>query len=111
MPNYFIAFDLPGTDEISQMLARRAIMETFPLRNFQYLSNGWFIQTDWPPEEIRLWMLEVIRPAMEGIVIRVNDPIFGKPANRADLPEWLWLSIKNDGDFTLGGASEVSQLA
>ena len=96
MANYFIAFDLPDTrNEQSRRPIADAMADAFPLRNFQYLSNGWFIQTDWPAEDIRLWLLELIHPSWRGTVIRITDPMFGHPVDSSDLPEWLLIKNEN----------------
>jgi len=96
MANYFISFDLsPTVNEKERPPMAKVIAETFPLRSFQFLSNGWFIQTDWPAEDIRLWLLGEISPSWRGVVIRITDPMFGQPRDPADLPEWLLIENKD----------------
>lgn len=96
MSNYFISFDLLDThNEQSRKPIADAIRETFPLRSFQFLSNGWFIQTDWLAEDVRHWLLDLIRPSWKGTVIRITDPMFGRPTDPSDLPEWLLIKNEN----------------
>lgn len=96
MANYFIGFDLSESknEELRRPMSS-VIQETFAPYCFQYLSNGWFIATEWPPEDIRTWLLSEISPSWHGIVIRITSPMFGLPSNVSDLPEWLLIGNEN----------------
>lgn len=92
MANYFISFDLPEMDNEQERVPIAArIHEQFgAVKTFQFTKNGWFINTDWHPDDIRTWLLNEIHPSRQGIVIRITDPMYGVPSD-SDLPEWLLL--------------------
>ena len=95
MASYFISFDLATTaNEEDRKSAAEQIREAFP-QNFHPISNGWIINTEQYPEDIRLWLFQLIHPSTRGIVIRIPDSMWGDLPDDAELPVWFMLQYRN----------------
>lgn len=96
MQNYFITFDLaPDANDEERPPIANLIHQAFAPYCVQALSNGWFVRTAMPAEDLRLWLLGTIHPSWHGYVIRITSPMFGFPADLHALPEWLLIENKD----------------